>query len=273
MKHVAIFGVPRSGTSWIGQIFNSSPHTAYRYQPIFSYSFEESIGAQSSKKEVQKFYEALLETEDDFVLQNKNISGNKTPSFSKAETSHLVWKEVRYLDIIENLIENSDTKVIGIVRHPCGVINSWHNAPKEFKKKWNILEEWQYAEKKNKTSHDFYGFEQWIEATELFLHLENQFPEQFAIQCYEKLAADPVVHTQKLFDFASLPFSEQTKSFINNSTSSSSTDPYDVFRKNKTGFEWINELDTVIINQIKNDERFIEIEKYFGWNSLEQKNR
>ena len=37
MKNVAIFGVPRSGTSWLGQIFNSSPMVAYRFQPLFSY--------------------------------------------------------------------------------------------------------------------------------------------------------------------------------------------------------------------------------------------
>lgn len=273
MKHVAIFGVPRSGTSWIGQIFNSSPHTAYRYQPIFSYSFEESINAQSSKQEIQKFHNALLETDDDFVLQNKNISGNETPSFSKGEVTHLVWKEVRYLGIIENLIDKSDTKVIGIVRHPCGVINSWQKAPKEFEKSWDILKEWKHAKKKNETGHDFYGFKKWIEATELFLYLEKKFPEHFVVQCYEKMAADPIDYTQELFNFVNLPYTKQTKNFINKSTSLTTADPYDVFRKNKTGFEWINQLDTVIINQIKSDERFIEIEKYFGWNSLEQKNR
>jgi hypothetical protein len=273
MRNVAIFGVPRSGTSWIGQIFNSSPQTAYRYQPIFSYSFKESIDAQSNQQEIKIFYKALFETTDDFVQQNRNISGNKTPSFSKKDITHLVWKEVRYLDIIQNIIENSETKVIGIVRHPCGVINSWRNAPREFEDSWNILEEWRNAEKKNKNCHDFYGFEKWIEATELFLYLEKQFPEQFATQSYEKFAAKPVDHIQKLFDFVSLPFTEQTKSFIKKSTSSSTTDPYDVFRKNKTGFEWINQLDTVIINEIKKDDRFKEIEKHFGWNSLEQKNR
>ena len=83
MKNVAIFGVPRSGTSWVGQLFNSSPHTAYRYQPIFSYSFEESIDAESSEDDIAAFHQSLFETNDDFVLQKMNLSGNDAPSFPK----------------------------------------------------------------------------------------------------------------------------------------------------------------------------------------------
>ena len=41
MRHLALFGCPRSGTSWLGQIFNSAPDVAYRYQPLFSYEFKD----------------------------------------------------------------------------------------------------------------------------------------------------------------------------------------------------------------------------------------
>jgi hypothetical protein len=273
MDTVAIFGVPRSGTSWLGQIFNSSQNVAYRYQPIFAYSFEGSISAESSSKEIAEFYDLLLQTDDDFVCQTKNISGNKTPSFQKQQITHLVWKEVRFLDIIPNLIEQSDTKVIGIVRHPCGTIHSWHNASREFEDDWDIREEWRHAPKKNESRHDFYGYERWIESTQLFLDLEKQIPDQFQLVSYEQLVQNPQKHTQELFDFAGLPLGPQTRDFLKASTSSGSDDPYDVYRKNKTGFEWISSLDPVIINEIKNDSRFTAIEKHFGWNTLEQKNR
>lgn len=271
MDNIAIFGVPRSGTSWLGQIFNSSPNVAYRYQPIFAYSFNGEISANSSAEDIDAFHNALLATDDEFVCQSTNLSGNQTPSFTKENITHLVWKEVRYLNIIPNLLQQSDTKVIGIVRHPCGVINSWQNAPKEFDEQWNIMDEWRYAEKKNSDNEDFYGYERWIEATKLLLNLARQFPDQCRIQCYEKLADDPLQQSRKLFDFAGLSLGGQTKSFLKNSTTSSSDDPYDVYRKNKTGFEWKSQLDPVIINEITNDNRFIEIEKHFGWNTLEQK--
>jgi hypothetical protein len=271
MQNAAIFGVPRSGTSWLGQIFNSSPNVVYRYQPIFAYSFDGSLSSKSSSQEIARFHEKLLQTDDEFVCQKQNISGNKTPTFSKGECTHLVWKEVRYIDIIENLLKESEIKVVGIVRHPCGTINSWYNAPKEFDKQWDLLEEWRYAHKKNTSEHDFYGYERWLEATRMFLRLSENFPNRFHLLCYEKLVDNPQKHTRELFDFAGLPVEQQTESFLRESTASTSDDPYDVYRKNKTGFEWISQLNPIIINEIKTDERFIEIENHFGWNTLEQK--
>ena len=43
MTPVFAFGVPRSGTSWFGELFNSSPRVAYRFQPLFSYAFKDAI--------------------------------------------------------------------------------------------------------------------------------------------------------------------------------------------------------------------------------------
>ena len=39
-KIILITGVARSGTSWIGQIIDSSPEVVYRFQPLFSYAFK-----------------------------------------------------------------------------------------------------------------------------------------------------------------------------------------------------------------------------------------
>ena len=39
-KVIAIFGMPRSGTSFLGQILDSSPSVAYRLEPIFSYKLK-----------------------------------------------------------------------------------------------------------------------------------------------------------------------------------------------------------------------------------------
>jgi hypothetical protein len=66
---VGIHGAPRSGTSWLGQLFNSSEHVAYRYQPFFSYAFKERLSVRSGALEIQRFFDDLRNTEDDFVLQ------------------------------------------------------------------------------------------------------------------------------------------------------------------------------------------------------------
>ncbi|MEX0906261.1 MAG: sulfotransferase [Balneolaceae bacterium] len=264
MKNIAIFGVPRSGTSWLGQIFNSSPVVSYRYQPIFAYSFPENLSVKSSSKEIDNFHSELLKTSDDFVCQTRNISGNKTPKFKKEFITHLVWKEVRYLEVIENLINNSDTKIIGIVRHPCGVLKSWMNAPKEFETDWNILREWRLASKKNKNNYDYYGFEKWSEATDLFLKMKDKYPDQFSIVRYEDLLFDPRQVSKKLFDICELQFEQQTEEFIKQSTSRSSSDPYGVFRKDKKMDEWKVVLPTDIIESILEDNRFKRLSKYLN---------
>lgn len=265
MKHVAIFGVPRSGTSWLGQLFNSSPRVAYRFQPLFSYAFKDRLDRGSSREDILAFYRELLATDDPFVLQDENISGNPTPDFDKDEITHLVWKEVRYLQLIENILEKTRTKIIGMVRHPCAVIYSWSNAPKEFDPSWDLKEEWRYAVKKNAGEEDFYGYERWKEATLSFIRLEKNYPERFIIQTFEELNRDPQGNLSRLFDFTGLPLESQTEHFIQESTQTSSDDPYGVYRKNKKNDEWTVRLDPEIADRILNDKIFKQINEKVGW--------
>ena len=243
---VAIYGVPRSGTSWLGQIFNSSPWVAYRFQPLFSYVFKDRLNEDSSLEEIDKFFDDLLNTNDDFVLQRGKARISKTEiEFKKKENiTHLVYKEVRYHHILRNLLEQKkDIKIIGIVRHPCAVINSWLKAPKEFKKEWDPINEWRYAPSKNQgKKEEFNGFEKWMEVAEMFLELRDRYPEQFYLFRYSDLHKEPILTAKKLFEFCSLEFEEQTYKFILDSTQNDVDDPYGVFRKNYDDKKWEVEL-------------------------------
>ena len=57
---ISINGVPRSGTSWLGQIINSSPDVAFRFQPLFSYTHKGALREDSSVMEIMKFYGDIL---------------------------------------------------------------------------------------------------------------------------------------------------------------------------------------------------------------------
>lgn len=266
MQTIAIFGVPRSGTSWLGQIFNSSLHVAYRFQPLFSYAFKGRIQPQSSSEEINQFFDDLFITTDDFILQTQNISGKKGLTFEKGFTTHLVWKEVRYHHLIEHFINHSNIKVIGLIRHPCGVINSWLNAPKEFDKSWDPMEEWKYATKKNLHKPEEYnGYEKWKEIALMYLKLEEQFPDQFMIQLYEHLNERTEKETEKLFSFAKLKLGRQTKTFIHNSKSRQSDDPYGVYRKEQDNYKWQKELISEIKVSILNDPDFQFLNNRFKW--------
>lgn len=261
MKPVAIFGVPRSGTSWLGQLFNSSPNVAYRYQPLFSYAFKDRLNSKSTSEDIDIFHNDLLATKDEFVLQVKTISGKENLAFPKSEITSLVWKEVRYMNIIENLLLNSDLKIVGLLRHPGAVLQSWFKVPKEFNPDWNLMEEWKSGNKKNQQrAEEFYGYERWKEIFFMFNEFEKRFPEQFVIVRYEDLVRDTEKELQKLFTFCGIDFNEQVKAFVKSSKSSSDNDPYGVFRIKKDLSDWRNELNPLIISEMETDMKKNKIE-------------
>lgn len=266
MRNVAIFGAPRSGTSWLGQIFNSSSHVCYRFQPLFSYAFKDNISLRSTEEDFGLFYKNLIHTDDAFVLQTENVSGKKGLAFTKASTTHLVWKEVRYHYLLEHIIKSSDTQIIGLVRHPCAVINSWLQAPKEFKDKWKPLEEWRKASKKNQDKKEEYnGYNKWKELTQLYLKLEHKYPEKFKIQVYETLNDNTELCVKALFDFVGLNLEKQTLEFIKESKSLDSIDAYGIHRKEQDSFKWKKQLMWQIQEAILSDPEFIDIDNYFKW--------
>lgn len=263
---IAIFGIPRSGTSWLGQIFNSSPRVAYRFQPLFSYEFKNRINENSSREDIEKFNRNLFNAGSDFVLQKTNISGKKSPQFTKNDINTLVWKEVRHLSIVENLLINSDTKVVFLVRHPCGVINSWINAPKEFDKNWDSLEEWKKASRKNRgKDENYYGYDRWKEAIKIFLDCKEKFEDRVFLLKYEDLATDPLDTTKQLFDFSGLNFEDQTRNFILKSIAKNDNDHYGVFRKDQDIDKWKQQLDQRIKEEMIADLANFSLAKKLGY--------
>lgn len=266
IKYVAIFGVPRSGTSWLGQIFNSSPQVAYRYQPLFSYEFKNQLNQKSSKEDIRRFHSNLMNASSDFVLQNTTISGGGGPVFKKQTIDTLVWKEVRYLNIIKNLLEeDSKIKIICIIRNPKSVINSWYHAPKEFnKEKMDILKEWRHANDKNKRkAEEFNGYEKWKEATGLFLSLQAGYPQRVHIVQYADLLEDTNNQVKKIFKFCNIDYTNQTEVFLLKSQNTDdSIDAYSVFRKNQTDDKWKNGLPKEIADDIDKDLKGTELERF-----------
>jgi len=264
---IAIWGVPRSGTTWLGQIFNSSPNTLFRYQPLFSYAFKNYISNISTLEEIISFLDGITETKDDFILHGlADRQERNYLDFDKAESpTHLVMKHVRYHNIIENLLKKiNNIKIIGIIRHPCATINSWIRADKEFNPAWNPLEEWQFAEKKNmQKAEEYYGFEKWKEAVLNFVALQQKYPDNVYLLKYEELNHAPLYVIKDIFSFSCLQLETQTINFINRSTSELGG-TYSVFRKKCGDNTWKHQLSPLIIEKIYQDLTGTEFEEYLN---------
>lgn len=251
-RTIFIFGPPRSGTSWLGQILNSSKHVNYCLQPLFSYAFKDALNTNSKRADIISFLGLLEKTEDSFVRGLDEITSGY-PQFSKNEfPSHLVIKHVRYHHLIDVLFDQvPEVKIIGIIRNPLATINSWLKTPREFNRDWDILEEWNIAEKKNQNrQEEYYGFQKWLE---IALNFERHLRERlrnFKLVSYSDLIRNTNHQVEELFSFCELPMEKQTADFLN-STQSTSSDPYSVYRKRLIDDDWKKELDKTIVSEIQ----------------------
>lgn len=268
MQKIALHSVPRSGSTWLGNILNSHPEVDFSFQPLFSYAFKGFLTEKSSETEIDEFFKKIKSSNDSFINQKEGIDKGIIPEFHKNKnTNHVIYKEVRYHHILENLLcQDQNIKVIGLVRNPMATINSWLNAPKEFKAElgWKIEEEWRFAQKKNQSKpEEFNGYEKWKEVAFLFLELKENYPEQFYLLNYETLLEDKEAEVKKVFSFCELELTNQTLEFINKSSNTEGKDAYSVYRKKSKDDTWKTELPSFIVDEIKADNDFKQLNKIF----------
>ena len=251
---LSIHGTPRSGTTWLGQIIDSSPNVIYKYQPLFSDSFKDSIDLNSSKKDMLDVFEKIYKRTDDFLdrEKQKEVGIHKRFMQKHERPEYLAFKHVRYHYLIPYFLKQLDNiKVIGIVRHPCAVLNSWRKAPREFLPHHDFMKNWRFAEDRTDfRPEEYYGFHKWKELSKLFLEMEKKFPEKFKLLRYESLVKFPFEETHKIFYYCNLTFTPQTEYFLRESTSSFDGDTYSIYKGGKKIDDWKEELDHKIINTV-----------------------
>ncbi|HLI18377.1 MAG TPA: sulfotransferase [Rhodanobacteraceae bacterium] len=158
---ILLFGLPRSGTTWIGKLFDSHPDTLYRHEPdsvqYLTLPLYPEIGsAPQHREELQRFV-ALLP-----LMRSAKVVG-KQPLFPKSYQSsaglaayrmsvavakaasritrnfpcpyrptaegsgraRLVWKSIESSGRLGICIETlPDIRAIHLMRHPCGFVAS-----------------------------------------------------------------------------------------------------------------------------------------------------
>lgn len=222
------------------------------------------LRADSSGKEIQAFFDSILRSTDEFALMKAEMQKGY-PIFAKSPTpTHLVFKETRYLGIVENLIRKSpDTRILTIVRNPLSVLASWMLAPREFAKGWDIHREWRDAPSKNRgRPEEFFGYKKWKETAEAFLRFSLKYPEQFKLVSYAELNQAPGDTTRRLFGFCGLKMCDQVEDFLSASKSRHDADPYSVYRAKANDNNWQGVLPAEIVTQIASELKHTPLERF-----------
>lgn len=268
MQKIAIHSVPRSGSTWLGNLFNSSPSVSFKFQPLFSYSLKGYLDENSTNSDVETFFDLIAKSDDDFINQKKGIENGIIPVFIKNEyLTHVCYKEVRYHNVLANLLKKSKgVKFVFLIRNPLAVLYSWKNAPKEFRsdKGWIFEEEWMDSPKKNNNKpEEFNGYYKWKEAALLFHELYKSFPNQVYIINYSDLIRNTLDEVKGVFKFSNLEITTQTIDFINKSKSVNHIDSYSVYKKKSIDNDW-KKLPENIIRFIEDDLRGTLLEIYLN---------
>jgi hypothetical protein len=251
---IYIAGAARSGTSWVGQIFNSSPSVRFKFQPLFAYEFKNQVNEDSSSTDFQNLLEGMYKTDGDFLLQKDKIEAGAYPKFSKSDENILVFKENRYQSFIEPMMRKlPNLALLAVIRHPCAVMNSWRNNSKEFPSGCDIRTEWRFGNCKNQGNEDYFGYYKWKEIAHMYLDLKDKYPERTYVLRYEDLVQNPIDMTYEIFDFFNIPLTHQTKDFLTASTTTSQESYYSVYKTADVTEKWKTDLDPYIAEEILAD--------------------
>lgn len=254
LKLIWVNGMPRSGTSWLAQIIDSSPNVNFKMAPLFSYEFKNVVNEDSTDEDWFDFLMSVYFSEDPFLNQIDRKKSGDFISFTKeVEPEYLCIKDVRNHQLIERIVNLGErVKVIHIVRNPCATISSWIHSKKEFViKDQTKSDEWKTGATRKTNQSEFWGFNDWIELTTKYQNLQKKFPKQIYVVRYEDLLHNPVLETKKIFQFCGLEFNEQTNSFLTQSHSKHEESDYSVFKSpEKTLNSWKSLLNQDVKDEI-----------------------
>ncbi len=263
---VSIHGAPRSGTSWLGQIFNSAPSVKFKFQPFYSYAFRNKLNIEDSKDQTIQFFNDLYSTDEEYLDRAVQKKQGIYPEFGKRDSSPevLALKSVKYHYLVPKFLEELDNiKIVAIIRNPNAVMCSFLNAEREFSPEWDRKTEWRYAQSRNQFRPEYYyGFHRWLEANKLFMEMKKLYPEKVYIVRYEDLFKNTVKEITRMFEFCNIKLEQQTLDFIEKAQNSFQDDVYSVFRGNRDIDEWKNKLEDYIVEAIGNDLKNTEFEQF-----------
>lgn len=266
MKRIAIHGVPRSGTTWIGALFDSCPVVRYLNQPLFSYAFKSRLDATSDRPAIEGFFDDIANSSDDFINQTEQKEKKAIPVFAKQKLEAVCYKEARYHHLIPHLLRTDQELIMFlIIRNPLSVLSSWVKAPKEFDaERMDLMEEWRVAEKKNQgRPEEWYGFDKWKEFCRMAMEMATLYPTRCKIIEYNELLHSTEEVVASCFEFCDIPYGPQTKVFIEDSRSSDMRiDAYSVFRVKQHDDGWKGSLPSEIVTSITGELRGSSLERY-----------
>ena len=260
-----IAGMPRSGTTWLSQIFASSPDVRLKFCPLFSYEFKNLLDEDSSSEDWEKLFFDVYRTHSEYLDQEYLRKQGLVPTFSdkKENPCNLFIKSTRFHNLIPHILKlNIGIRFVHLVRNPCATIHSWLTNPNEFPSHANPVEEWRHGECRKTGPGEYWGFNDWVDVTSQALQLEAIYPDQFKILRYENLVENTHNCVEEMFRYFGIPLLEQTENFIKLSHRVHDANKRSVFKDPKQCDSWKTELDPLIVSECMRELKNTDLEQF-----------
>ncbi len=301
---VVLLGMPRSGTTWLGKIIDSHPNVMYRHEPDSEIHIAVpllNVKAVEHVEEIRRFYQNLA------MIRTAKTCG-KRPFFKKAYfnvvTAYLFKASVLITKILERIyikvpvieiVSYSDgpvtllwksiesigrlgaimsidpcSKMIFLVRHPCGQIasivsgerNHAFTADISSAEDYGVYEQLLATEFAKSRHIDMQTMKsltmiqrlawRWVLYNEAALADLQAYQDRGLVVFYDELCAYPIETSKSIFAFLGLDWHRQTTEFINESVSSNNSSYYSVYKDPKSSSQnWKSKLSNSEIGAIK----------------------
>lgn len=304
MSLLYLLSMPRSGSSWIGKIFDSHPRVRYHHEPDAEFRPPQTIPQFFNESPLTEYLPDSKEYLDSLLQWRSERSSTTFPQFPKiyrskiqdqayrfgiilAKATHRIGisikipdeprrnNSVETFDVIKSVSllsrsqfvksANQQCKIVHLIRHPCGYVNSRLTGERLGKLAGNTflqtlaqtpycirnhidLEQLSALTKEEQMAH------MWVAMNDFAIEKLDGDSKALLVS-YDRICINPLSEMQSIFDWCGLDFHLQTASFIKKSIAGSlASDRFYSVNKNPldSSNKWAAKLSDDQIKRIRN---------------------
>ena len=249
-KYILVTGSHLSGSTWVGNIINSSNKVHYLHEPFNINSYNlirtpfsnwfEYIDKENTP-ELHKTAKAYINglTKFDFYVFAKNlftdpiIAKNELQKLKRQFTQRSLLKDPIAIFSAEWFYKEYGSKIILLIRHPAAFtaslkVKNWKHDFSHFSRQHELMQNELKAYKKeisNFENHDHDIIDQGILLWNLIyssvLKYKMNYENDWLFIRHEDISKDPLTYFKKIFTFLELEFEDKIKSKIIQTTTAS----------------------------------------------------
>lgn len=230
---VLVSGMPRSGTTWVSQLFAVHAKARLKFCPLFSYEFKGRCDATSSPEQWRAMFDEVYSTHGEFLDQEHiRRTGAVPDAIEEPSPPRLVIKSNRFHDLTPSMLEAlPELSVIGLVRDPVGCLVSWMTNPTEFRAPCDPVRDWRTGGCRKTQPGEFWGFDDWLQVAAQFVALAERYPGRVHVHRTGDIRRNPVVLARAILAEAGLSPTLEVLAFVEESRTRHSDDPRSVYRR------------------------------------------